>query len=444
MDEVFLFCKVQMNIKELYSFFKEKHTISTDSRKIESGCIFFALKGDNFDGNLYAEQAINIGACFAVIDNPEYKKNSNFILVDDVLKTLQELARFHVSQLKPKLKVIGLTGSNGKTTTKELTASVLSSKYRVQYTEGNFNNHIGVPLTILKITTDTEIAVIEMGANHHKEIAFLASVAQPDFGLITNIGNAHLEGFGSIEGVLEAKSELFEYLKKGNGVLCINKNDKLLAKKYLHDPYYKKIYYGSGDNCIVDGHITESGLESQIIALSFGEKKYNFKTKLIGKYNLDNFLAAAAIGKLFNIPDIDIIESFENYEPNLNRSQFVETQKNRLIVDAYNANPTSMLAALDNFKNLKEKNKIVILGGMKELGKSSKSYHIQVIESLNTRKFDVVYLVGDEFSQIKHSYKIFKNVEELIKVLKGNNINNSTILIKGSRINRLEKVIEFL
>lgn len=433
-----------MEINKLYSLFLTYPKISTDSRKVEKDSIFFALKGDKFDGNTFAEKAIGDGAKFAVIDNPEYKKSSEYIVVNDVLEALQNLARYHVSQLKPKLKVVGLTGSNGKTTTKELIAKVLSRKFKVQYTEGNYNNHIGVPLTILKVKNDTEIAVIEMGANHQGEIALLASIARPDIGLITNIGEAHIEGFGSIEGVLEAKSELFDYLIEEKGLICLNTNDQLLSKKYTNIDYDKVILYGSAPKSIVEGEIKESSLISQIVSLNFEENYFNFETKLIGKYNLDNFLAAAAIGKFFNISNNIIIDSLAKYEPNLKRSQFLETNSNKLIVDTYNANPTSMKAALENFNQLDADNKIVILGGMKELGKDSNTYHKQIIDLIESFNFRNVFLVGSEFLEIKHSFKIFRNTDELAEELNTIRVENNTILIKGSRANQLEKIIEFL
>lgn len=433
-----------MKIKELYSLFKESTEIVTDSRKITKGCLFFALKGEKFDGNNFAEGALKEGAKFAIIDNPEYKKDSSYILVDNVLSTLQDLARYHVSKLKPKLRVIGLTGSNGKTTTKELIAGVLSSSFKVQYTAGNLNNHIGVPLTILKIKEETEIAVIEMGANHHGEIALLASIAMPDIGLITNIGEAHIEGFGSLEGVLKAKSELFDYLKKEKGILLINLNDIHIAKKFGQKQNHNALFYGTGKNSLVNGNIVESSSEAQVVSLQIDEKEYKFKTNLVGQYNLDNFLAAATIGNHFGISAEHIIKSLSKYKPTLNRSQFMQTGKNKLIIDAYNANPTSMMAALDNFKKLNSKNKVVILGGMKELGKSSKSYHLRTIEFLNSANFDKVFLVGEEFMKISHTFSAYKNVSELIEVFKMNRIENSTILIKGSRANSLEKIIESL
>ncbi len=434
----------QMRIKDIYSLFKECTGVTIDSRKVEKDNIFFAIKGDRFDGNIYAEKAINNGAKYAIIDNPDFIKGNNYILVDNVLEKLQELARYHVRELKPKLKVVALTGSNGKTTTKELIAKVLSSRYRVQFTEGNLNNHIGVPLTVLKLSEATEIAVIEMGANHHKEIELLASIGQPDVGLITNIGEAHIEGFGSIEGVLKAKSELFDYLENEGETLCVNLNDEYLAEKYKQGSYSKKVFYGGKNKLGITGEILNSGLDEQVIAINFEQKSYSFKTKLIGQYNLDNFLAAFTIGKIFNISEEKIVESLSSYRPNLNRSQFIETKRNRLIVDTYNANPTSMQAALTNLINIEAKNKVAIIGGMKELGENSRLYHRQVADILSLSEFFKVFLIGDEFNEVKQHFTRFGNVEELIENLKKENLKDCTILIKGSRANQLEKVVDFL
>ncbi|MBV6484123.1 MAG: UDP-N-acetylmuramoyl-tripeptide--D-alanyl-D-alanine ligase [Flavobacteriales bacterium] len=419
-----------MEIAELYKIYLNHPVISTDTRKVSNGCLFFALKGENFDANTFAEQAINEGAAYAIIDNLNFKKSEAYILVDDVLKTLQRLANYHRKQFT--IPFIGITGSNGKTTSKELINAVLSEKYKTIATQGNLNNHIGVPLTILSIPQDCEIAIIEMGANHIGEIEQLCEISEPTLGIITNIGTAHIEGFGSREGVIKAKSELYHFIKENNGKLFLNEDDDLLTKLAEDIPSIKY-----------------SRLEINNISsnpfLSFEWKNIKIETQLYGEYNIPNILAAIKIGEYFNVEITAIKAALENYVSTNNRSQIVKLPNHTLYLDAYNANPTSMNAAIDSFSKLVDTKKLLILGDMLELGHVSQEEHQKVADKINQLKLNAL-LVGNEFQQIKINYdlKSVKNTDEAIAWLENNLNTFNSILIKGSRGIRLEKISEYI
>lgn len=432
-----------MKDKALYDIYKSSTGICTDTRNIKPGSIFFALKGQTFDGNKFAQEALEKGALHAVIDNPEYHKNENTFLVNDTLATLQELSTYHIQSLKPGVKVIGLTGSNGKTTTKELIASVLSKKYNVCFTKGNLNNHIGVPLTLLSITSDHEIAVIEMGANHVGEIALLSSIAVPDLGLITNIGTAHLEGFGSKEGILRGKLELFKSINENKGICFINASDNALLENtgFLT---CEKYYYGNHPESYLSAKAIKNNRPLLSIKLSNPES-ITITTNLIGDYNLDNVISAMALGKYFEIPLTEMKKAVEQYLPQNNRSQYIKTQKNRIVMDAYNANPSSMKASIRNFLQSDGDNKVAILGEMKELGNHSNEAHQEVVDMLLNRNLTIL-LVGkgfEPFHQISDIF-YFEDTDKLIEWLNFNRILDSNILIKGSRSNMLEKILNYL
>lgn len=416
-----------MNIENLYKLFKVYGLVDTDTRKIRKHTLFFALKGENFNGNKFAEEALKKGASYAIVDEEEYKISKKIILVQDVLKTLQKLANYHRNQLG--LPIIALTGSNGKTTTKELINAVLSKTYKTTATIGNLNNHIGVPLTLLSISESTEIGIVEMGANHLNEIAELSSIANPDYGYITNFGSAHLEGFGSLEGVVKGKSELYNYLREHNKQAFVNYDDK------------KQIEQSKGIHVTLLSNEVQFVEANPFVKLSY--KGSDIKTNLIGAYNFTNIRAAITIGEFFKVSTSDIVNAIENYIPSNNRSQVVETEFNKIILDAYNANPTSMTAALENFKNLKAENKTVILGDMFELGAYSEIEHQNIANLLKELQFNNVVLVGDNFHKTTTNYQKFKTFAELSIYLKEKTITNTTILIKGSRGMALERAVEF-
>jgi len=446
-----------MKITELYEIYKQYPSITTDTRNHIANSIFFALKGENFDGNTYIGQALEKDCAYAIGDDPNLPKNNHRIIpVENVLQTLQELARFHRRTLK--IPVIGITGSNGKTTTKELIAAILSSKYNVLYTQGNLNNHIGVPLTLLSMTKKHDIAVVEMGANHPGEIEELAAIAEPDYGLITNVGKAHLEGFGSFENVIKTKSELYHFIERTGGKIFINQDNPYLNAVPVSA---KKFYYGTQPEIPVGrepmcsplyGKIIESDSPFLVLKWFIGKQDYKVKTQLIGNYNFENVLAAVAIGIYFNIEPDKICEALTNYSPQNNRSQLLETSKNHLIIDAYNANPTSMLASLENFSKMKTSPKAVILGDMKELGKESASEHQKILDFIDKNQFERVFLCGEIFSGLsKRKYlsfgkcrTLFPHVDQLIEHLKNEELKGYYILIKGSRGIKLEKVIDSL
>ncbi len=402
--------------------------MDTDTRKIRKGSIFFALKGDSFNGNSFALNALENGAGYAVIDEEKYNIHPNTILVSNVLETLQKLANYHRKQLNTP--IISLTGSNGKTTTKELINAVLSKKYKTTATIGNLNNHIGVPLTLLSITSATEIGIVEMGANHIKEIETLCNIAEPNYGYITNFGKAHLEGFGSVEGVIKAKSELYNFLRSTNGIAFVNADDNLQIKQ---SEGIKTINFSENDIKFVEAN--------PFVKVNF--KGIEITSKLIGKYNFNNIAAAIAIGNYFNVSIEKIKEGIENYTPSNNRSQIIDKGTNKIILDAYNANPSSMTSALENFNQLKDSSKIVFLGDMFELGKDSFIEHQKIADLVNSYQFKEVYLIGKAFSTTSAKNAFIYDSFETFKASKNKlNINNATILIKGSRGMALERILD--
>jgi UDP-N-acetylmuramoyl-tripeptide--D-alanyl-D-alanine ligase len=416
-----------MKIESLYKLYQKNFLVDTDTRKIRKGTIYFALKGENFNGNTFASEALNKGAIYSVVDEKEQVTSDQIILVNDVLATLQELAAYHRLQLK--VPIIALTGSNGKTTTKELINAVLSTTYRTTATIGNLNNHIGVPLTLLSMTPETEIGIVEMGANHPKEIEFLCSVATPDFGYITNFGKAHLEGFGSIEGVIEAKSEMYAYLENNSKVVFVNPEDQIQLEKTNN---INRILFDVGSI-----QFTEVN--------PFVKISYNaiaIQTNLIGVYNFSNISAAITIGKYFDITSNKIKKALENYISTNNRSQIIKTENNTIILDAYNANPTSMIAAIDNFNSIKATEKTVILGDMFELGTNSPNEHQLVADCVSKLEFDHCILVGELFYATNTTCLRFKTQKEAFNHLKITETENNHILIKGSRGMALENLLK--
>jgi len=424
-----------MNIEDIYQIYKRFPSIQTDTRKLAKGDLFFALKGANFNGNAFARQALESGAAYVIVDEMMPFENERIIQVKDVLQTLQQLAKYHRNQFE--IPFIAITGSNGKTTTKELLHEVLFSVFITYTTQGNLNNHIGIPLTILKVKQDAQMAVIEMGANHLQEIAGYCEYTQPTHGLITNIGKAHLEGFGSVENVKKGKGELFEYLNLHNGTAFVNTDDETVLA--LSSQMKNIIYYGSkSENA--KGSILKNDpfIEVQVE----GEKLMKIQTNLVGAYNLPNVLAAVCIGRYFKIDDEKIKKAIENYSPSNSRSQLIQQNSNSIILDAYNANPGSMKAAIENFAAIKGNKKILLLGSMMELGTESEKEHAAIISLINNYKWYAVVLVGQHFIQIKNNYIYFDKAEEARDWLKKENIENAQILIKGSRSMQMEKVLE--
>jgi len=432
---------------QLYNIFQQHPFICTDSRTCEKGALFFALKGENFDANAFAKNALENGCSYAIIDDAAYATDNRYILVEDVLTTLQELARFHRRHLGTKL--LAITGTNGKTTTKELIAAALSEKYNVLYTQGNLNNHIGVPLTLLKLKAEHEIAIIEMGANHPGEIKILAEIACPDYGIITNVGKAHLEGFGSFEGVKKTKAELYEYvLKNGKGIF-INQDNEHLKEMILNTGMSHQIqlheYSLTNGDCPVFGQIISCSPFLNMSCRVENHTAFEVNTKLIGTYNAENVLAAIAIADYFDVDSEKIKSGLEKYTPRNNRSQLTVTKRNKLVIDAYNANPTSMKAALINFGQMTVEHKVLIIGDMFELGENSKEEHQNIIQLIEQYQFDRVILVGTRFMETKHHFISFPGTQQLLEnsVLL-NEINNSYVLIKGSRGIKLEQIVPAL
>ena len=425
-------------IKQLYEIYLQHPNITTDTRTIKGGEIFFALKGDNFDGNAFASKAIAQGAAFAVVDNEECaaQDTERYVLVNDVLTALQNLAKYHRTQTK-NIPLIAITGTNGKTTTKELTTAILSKKYRTHSTKGNYNNHIGVPLTILSMPAATDIAVVEMGANHPKEIEFLCSIAQPDYGIITNIGKAHLEGFGSFENVIKTKAELYDYLRSTNGLAFVNADDTILTDN-AHD--IKHIEYGRNSvNTTIRPSYKDSSPYMQFY-FEADDKVYTVNTNLLGAYNYTNALAAICMGTFFNVDFFDIKSALEEYNPTNNRSQLKHTTNNSLIMDCYNANPSSMKVAIDNFGTMKtDGKKVAILGAMKELGTDSELEHRNVAELTGKYNFDITVFVGKEFDFVNRQAGVFHfcNTDEAKEYFAKNPITGATVLLKGSNSMRM-------
>jgi UDP-N-acetylmuramoyl-tripeptide--D-alanyl-D-alanine ligase len=431
---------------ELYSFFQKHPVVSTDSRNCPDGSIFFALKGENFNANAFALSALEKGCSLAVVDEAEFAVDERFILVENVLESLQNLAKTHREKLGTT--VIGITGTNGKTTTKELIASVLKEKYYILYTQGNLNNHIGVPLTLLQLKPEHKLAIIEMGANHPCEIKTLCEIAKPDYGIITNVGKAHLEGFGSFEGVKKTKGELYDFIGKFGKNIFINADNKNLIEMAVKSGFNTnevlKYSMNSIDENTINGSITDCSplLEMNCKVNNF--ESVEIKTHLIGSYNAENVLAAVTIGDYFGVSLEEIKHGLENYIPQNNRSQLTITDKNKLVVDAYNANPTSMRAAILNFSQMHVEHKTLILGDMLELGEHSHHEHQEVVELLEQNRFENVFLVGPEFQNTKNSYACFEKSDELARYLDKNPIRENYILIKGSRGIKLEKVLPLL
>lgn len=429
-----------MTIGEIYTLFKVHPKVITDSRKIEKGCLFFALKGDKFNGNRFATDALNKGAAFAFVDEQEYNTSEKTILVNNVLKTLQDLANFHRKQLR--IPIIAITGSNGKTTTKELIATVLATKFNVAFTQGNLNNHIGVPLTLLQMDRNTDIGVVEMGANHPFEIGELCAIADPDFGLVTNIGHAHLEGFGSFETIKKTKAELYEYVKRKQGTIFYNNDNPILTE--LIGNYSNTVSFGRADADLTGMPVSSSPyLHTKV---NFPEGILYIKTYLTGQYNFENLMAAACIGNFFKVDLLKIQEALINYRPKNNRSQLIEKNGLQIIMDAYNANPTSMQASIESFVATFSNPRFLILGDMLELGEHSLKEHISILLQTKKHHFEAVFLVGPVFKEAAQDFHFitFLNSAALCSYLVSNPITEGAVLIKGSRGIQLEKVLDFL
>ena len=439
------------DIEQIYELYKGSYTVTTDSRTITPGCVFVALKGEHFDGNDFALKVAEEGVAACVIaDRQELPKHDRLFVVADSLKALQELAKYHREQLG--LPIIGITGTNGKTTTKELVSAVLSKKYNIVFTQGNFNNQLGVPLTLLRIKPGTEMAIVEMGASHPGDIDELTNLGEPNYGLITNIGRAHLEGFGGYEGVIKTKNEMYQYIGTHNGMLFVNRDNELLMDLAKD---IDKVTYGTFEDADIQGKILSA---NPYLSVEWNSKKID--TQLVGDYNFENVMAAICIGTYFKVDANDIVEALSSYCPTNNRSQVIETGNNRVVMDAYNANPTSMSHAIKNFRNISKDDNLLILGDMRELGNESEQEHKTIIELLKELKFKKVYLVGAEFSKTlentKYSskveadnidlseYLVFSNVEELIEYIASHPIKGFDILVKGSNSIHLNKIIESL
>ncbi len=429
-----------MNIQDLYQVFKNHPVISTDSRNIPAGCIFFALKGQNFDGNRFAAESLEKGAACAVVDDPQLADRPGFFRVENVLESLQKLANYHRKKLN--IPVLAITGTNGKTTTKELISAVLRRSYKITATQGNLNNHIGVPITLLQMTRETELAVIEMGANHPGEIAELCRIAEPNYGIITNIGKAHLEGFGSFEGVIRTKSELYDFLRQHGGKCFLNADNEILLQQATG---LDKLTYGTTPEADLQGFPEESSWYLTVRVL-FSKGWLYLKSKLIGNYNFENILAAARIGMHFDIDPTEIRKAIESYEPGNNRSQLISKGSNQIIMDAYNANPTSMTASIRNFMQIRFPRKTLILGDMLELGNLSAEEHQKIVDLIRTDHFDHVFLVGQNFSRTQAGSALKFDTTELLADYLGKQdpITENLILVKGSRGISLEKIIEKL
>lgn len=418
-----------MDIPKLYELYKTHYVVTTDTRAIPQHSLFFALKGENFNGNSFAEKALALGARFAIIDEEAYQTHERMILVTNVLQTLQDLANYHRKQLQ--LPIIGLTGSNGKTTSKELIHAVLQQKFKTVATKGNLNNHIGVPLTLLSMTPDTELGIVEMGANHQQEIAFLSSICEPDFGYITNFGKAHLEGFGGVEGVIKGKSELYDFIRANHKMVFVNPDDAIQMTKtsdisrVLFD--LERIQY-KGVNPFI-----QLSIDGQ-----------NIQTQLMGNYNFPNIAAAITMGLYFGVPTDAISKAIEGYVPQNNRSQIVKTAHNTLFLDAYNANPSSMKVALENFTSLSATHKVVILGDMFELGEDSAQEHQAIADLAASLNFETILFVGKNFHGVTTNHATFIDFVSLQALLTQQPLHQKTILIKGSRGMKLERLLELL
>lgn len=425
-----------MTIPELYDIYLKHPSVQTDSRKLQKGDIFFALKGPNFNANLFAPLAIESGAPYAVVDEEPANPHPSIIVVDDVLQTLQALAKYHRQQFN--IPFIAITGSNGKTTTKELVHAVLSAAFKTYTTQGNLNNHIGIPLTILQVRQDAEMAVIEMGANHRGEIASYCEYTLPTHGIITNCGKAHLEGFGGIEGVRKGKGELYDYLRANNAAAFVMWDYDYLRDMSRGIP--QVFTYGT-----VDADITGHAVRSEPfleVSITGGADIPLIRTQLVGAYNLPNVLVAVAAGKYFEVPDESIKRSIEAYTPSNSRSQLIEKDGNKIILDAYNANPSSMRLAIENFAKLPAGDKVLMLGGMAELGEESLQEHAMIVDLIRQHAWKDVVLVGGDFLKVTHPFQQFNNSGEAADWYRSKNMHGNYILIKGSRSMQMEKVLE--
>ncbi len=430
---------MHMNIQELYSIYLRHSKVSTDTRQIEKDSIFFALKGTSFNGNEFAAAALEKGASYVVVDDPALRdKGPSFIYVDDVLVTLQQLANHHRKQLA--IPVLAITGTNGKTTTKELVSAVLAKKFQVLYTLGNLNNHIGVPLTLLRLSSQHELAVIEMGANHLGDIELLCNIAEPDYGIITNIGRAHLEGFGSPQGIIKTKSELYRFIKAKGKLLFVNGDNDLLTTLSQD---IESVKYGNDPSSFVSGKLLGADPFVKIGWKRNETAEHVVTTQLIGGYNFENILAACTIGAYFKVPDELINEALQDYTPSNNRSQVIRKVKNTLIMDAYNANPTSMDAAVKSFAAMEHANKWLVLGDMLELGADSLKEHQQLVETLHSKNLLNVVLIGPEFSKTNHEgFKTFLDTNQAKRFLEEKQISDGLVLLKGSRGMKLETLAD--
>lgn len=435
-----------MNAKELYQLYLQHPQVTTDSRDCPKDSIFIALKGASFDGNKFAKSALEKGCSYAIVDEKEYAEEGDdrFILVDDCLTAYKELAREHRRQFS--IPVVGITGTNGKTTTKELVSAVLAEKYRVMHTEANYNNDVGVPKTLLRLTADDEIAVVEMGASHPGDIKKLVDYVEPTCGLITNVGRAHLQGFGSFEGVMKTKGELYDFLRVHGGLVFLNTSNEHLVDMAQQRELERIVSYGTDGDAQVQGEV---GVCEPFLTFSWhvdGQPNvYEVHTHLVGTYNMDNMLAAIAVGLHFDVAPKQICHALESYQPSNNRSQLEQTECNWLIVDAYNANPTSMAAALDNFRRITVKQpKMVILGDMRELGSVSQEEHQKVVDTLGKDNFSKVWLVGEEFGKTDCDFRKFKDVEEVKAAIAKEQPKDYYILVKGSNGIKLFQLSELL
>lgn len=423
-----------ITIPELYKIYQQYPSVQTDTRALKAGDLYFALKGPNFNGNDFAQAALDAGAAYAIVDEPPASPNENILIVEDVLSTLQHLARHHREQFD--IPFIAITGSNGKTTTKELVSTVLAARYRTYTTQGNLNNHIGIPLTILRVKPDAEMAVIEMGANHQKEIESYCLYTLPTHGIITNAGKAHLEGFGGIEGVRKGKGELFDYLRAHNGTAFVMWDYDYLQE--MSKGIEKIVTYGTA-NASITGTVAQS--EPFLSVSITGNQPFTINSKLVGAYNLPNILVAVTVGKYFDVPDEAIRTAIENYTPSNSRSQLMTIGSNSYILDAYNANPSSMRAAIENFASLKGSDKILMLGGMMELGPESLQEHQQIIDLIKKYNWKAVVLVGGDFRKLDHPFISMENAAAAKEWLSAQQFQHTSFLIKGSRSMQMEKVL---
>lgn len=430
-------------IEEIYKVFERSRLVSTDSRIITPNSVFFALKGDNFDGNQFVDAAFEAGCAAAVVSDTKYRGRENVFVVKDTLETLQQLANYHRRKLN--IPILAITGTNGKTTTKELVSAVLAKKFRISYTSGNKNNHIGVPLTLLSMNRTVDMGVVEMGANHPGEIATLCKIAEPNYGIITNVGKAHLEGFGSIEGVMKTKGELYDYLDAHDGTVFINDDNDLLKKVLSGHDKLKVVRYGKGKDCFCRGVYSEYAYQTTVTWETDSVSGFS-KSNLIGAYNFENILAAITVGAYFDIHPTAIDGAISDYFPKNNRSQMTKTSRNTLILDLYNANPTSMRAAISSYNSISDDYKSLILGDMLELGKESEAEHKAVLEYIRESGYTNAYFVGKNFGMFanEYPYMFFDSVDDLNKYFVTNPEKSKMFLVKGSRGMRLEKVVDYL